>query len=50
MNVDVLQALVYAAMEDKESMAILASINLTLSQILTQAQETMLVISKQLQA
>ena len=45
-----LQALVCAAMEDKETMANLTSINLTLSQILTQAQETILVLSKQLQA
>ena len=48
--VDALQALVCAAMEDKEAMANLASINLTLSQSLTQAQETILVLSKQLQA
>ena len=37
-------------MEDKEAMANLTSINLTLSQSLTQAQETMLVLSKQIQA
>ena len=37
-------------MEDKEAMANLTSINLTLSQSLTQAQETILVLSKQLQA
>ena len=37
-------------MEDKEEMANLTSINLTLSQILTQAQETILVLSKKLQA
>ena len=37
-------------MEDKEAMANLTNINLPLSQILTQAQEKMLVLSKQLQA
>ena len=37
-------------MEDKEAMVNLTSINLTLSQMLAQEQETMLVISKQLQA
>ena len=37
-------------MEDKEAMSNLTSINLTLSQILTQAQEKILVISKQLKA
>ena len=47
---DALQALACAAMEDKEAMPNLTSINLTLSQSLTQAQETILVISKQLQA
>ena len=47
---DALQALACAAMEDKEAMANLASINLTLSQSLTQAQETILVLSNQLQA
>ena len=45
---DVLQALTCAAMEDKEAMANLTSINLTLLQSLTQAQETILVLSKQL--
>ena len=35
-------------MEDKEAMVNLTSINLTLSQSLTQAQETVLVLSKQL--
>ena len=45
-----LQELAYAAMEDKEAMANLTSINLTLPQSLTQAQETILVLSKQLQA
>ena len=49
-NVDALQALACAAMKEKEAMANLASINLTLLQRLTQAQETMLVLSKQLQA
>ena len=47
---DALQALVCAAMEDKEAMANLASINLTLSQSLTQARVTTLVLSKQLQS
>ena len=36
-TVDVLQSLACAAMEDKEAMANLTSINLTLSQSLTQA-------------
>ena len=45
-----LQALECASMEEKEAMATLTSINLILSQSLTQAQETMLVLSKQLQA
>ena len=47
---DALQALACAAMEDKEAMANLTSINLTLSQSLTQAQETILVLSNQLKA
>ena len=47
---DTLQSLACTAMEDKEAMANLTSINLTLSQSLTQAQETMLGLSKQLQA
>ena len=47
-TVDALQSLACAAMEDKESMAKLTSINLTLSQSLTQSQETMMVLSKQL--
>ena len=47
---DALQALACSAMEYKEAMANLTSINLTLSQILSQAQETILVLSKQLQA
>ena len=46
---DALQALACAAMEDKEAMANLTSIKLTLSQSLTQAQETLMVISTQLQ-
>ena len=49
-NVDVLQELTCAATEDKEAMANLTSINLTLSHSLTQAQETIFVLSKQLQA
>ena len=49
-TVDALQSLVCEAMEDKEAMANLTSINLTLSQSLTQSQETILVISNQLQA
>ena len=36
-------------MEDKKAMANLFSINLTLYQSLTQAQQTILVLSKQLQ-
>ena len=47
---DALKALACASMEDKEAMANLTSINLTLSQSLTQSQETILVLSKQLQA
>ena len=47
---DALQALACSAMEDKEAMAKLTSIKLTLLQSLTQAQEKMLVLSKQLQA
>ena len=49
-NADALQALACAAMEDKEEMANLTSINLTLSQRLNQAQENNLVLSNQLQA
>ena len=37
-------------MEDKETMANITRINLTLSQSLTQAQENILVLSKKLQA
>ena len=48
-TVDVLQALLCAAMKDKEAMANFTIINLTLYQSLTQAQETILVLSKQLQ-
>ena len=47
---DAMQALACAAMEDKEAMANLARINFTLSQSLTQAQEKILVLSKQLHA
>ena len=49
-TVDVLQSLACVAMEYKEAMANLTSINLTLSQSLTQAQETIFVLSKQIQA
>ena len=49
MTVDALQELACEAMEYKESMSNLTSINLTLSWSLTEAQETMLVLSKQLQ-
>ena len=47
---DTLQELACAAMEDKEEMENLTIINLTLSQILIQAKETILGLSKQLQA
>ena len=47
---DALQALACVAIEDKEPMAKLTKINLTLSHSLTQAQETILVLSKHLQA
>ena len=47
---DALQALSCAAMKDKEAMANLTSINLTLSKSLTQAQEKILVLSNKLQA
>ena len=47
---DALQALACAEMEDKEAMANLTRINLTLSHSLNQSQETILVLSKQLQA
>ena len=43
---DALQALACAAMEDKEAMSNLTSMNLALSQSLDQAQETILVLSK----
>ena len=49
-NAEALQAITCAAMEDKEAIVNLTSINLTLSQSLTQAQESILVLSKQLQA
>ena len=45
---DALQALPCASIEDKEEMANLTRINLNLYQILTQAQDTILVLSKQL--
>ena len=45
---DALQTLACAAIKDKEAMANLTSIKLILSQSLTQAQETILVLSKQL--
>ena len=48
-TVDALQALACAAMEDKEAMANLISINLPLSQSITQSQEKVLVLYKQLQ-
>ena len=47
---DAMQSLACAAMEDKKAMSNLTSINLTLSHILNQSQETILVLSKQLQA
>ena len=47
---DALKSLACAAMEDKETIPNLTRINLTLSQSLTQAQETILVLSKQMQA
>ena len=47
---DVLQALICAAMEDKEARANLNIIKLTLFQSLTEAKETILVLSKQLKA
>ena len=46
---DALQELACASTEDKEAMENLTSIKLTLSQSLTQEQETILVNSKQLQ-
>ena len=49
-TVDVLQALACAAMEEKEAMANLTIINITLSQSLTQAQDTIMMLSNQLQA
>ena len=50
MTADALQELSNATMEAKESMENLTSINLTLSKSFTQAQETILVLSKKLQA
>ena len=50
MTANALQALNNETMEYKEAMVNLTSINLRLSQSLTQAQETNLVLSKQLQA
>ena len=50
MTADELQALEYAAIEDNEAMPNLTRINLTLYQSLTQAQETILLLSKNLQA
>ena len=47
---DAFQELACESMEDKGAMVNLTSINLTLSQSLTQAQDTILVLSKQLQA
>ena len=49
-STDALQELACAAMEDKEAMANLNITSLPLSQSLTQAQETLFVLSKQLQA
>ena len=49
MTVDALQALSNSAIEYKDSMVKLTSTNLTISQILTQSQEKILVIPKQLQ-
>ena len=49
MNADALHALACSATENKDSMTNLTSINLTLYQILTKSQETILVTSKQLQ-
>ena len=46
---DALQSLACAAMEYKEAIVNLTIINLTLSQSLTQAEENILVLSKQLQ-
>ena len=50
MNADALQALACSEMEDKEVMEKITSINLTPSQILNQAQDKILVLSKKLQA
>ena len=50
MTADALQALKNETMEYKEAMVNLTRINLTLSQSLNQAQETILVPSKQLKS
>ena len=50
MTVDALQVLANVTMEDKEAIKNLKNINLTLYHSLTQAQEIVLVLSKQLQA
>ena len=50
MTVDALQVLANVTMEDKEAIKNLKNINLTLYQSLTQAQEIILVLYKQLQA
>ena len=47
---DALQELPCSAMEDKEEMLNITIISLTLYQRLTQAQETVLILSNQLQA
>ena len=49
MTADTLQELTKITIEDKEAMENLPTINLTLSQRLTQAQETILSLSEQLQ-
>ena len=49
MTADTLQELTKITIEDKEAMKNLPTINLTLSQRLTQAQETILSLSEQLQ-
>ena len=49
MTVDALQALSNETMDDKKKISNLTSINLKLSKRLTKAQETILVLSKQLQ-
>ena len=49
-SLDALKSLVNETMEDKNEMSNLTSINLKLSQSITQAQETILVLSKHIQA